>query len=88
MITTLPFHDYETIAYEETPLKQEIAARLGLPYSQNGVHNAVFYNFKFPQEVLKQVRLSFLTSRTLIDNGGRSFLDNKDLSEMLDPLNE
>ena len=47
-ITNLPFHEYETIAYEETPLKQELAAKFGLPYSQNGLHSAVFYNNRFP----------------------------------------
>ena len=53
LVVTLPFHEYETIAYEETPLKEEHAKLNGLPYSQNAIHNAVFHNNKFPQEVLR-----------------------------------
>ena len=44
----------------------------------------MFYNFKFPQEVLAQIRLAFFTSRMLMDNGGAGFLEGKDFSEAFD----
>lgn len=88
LITNLPFHDYETIAYEETPLKMEVSQKYGIPYSQNGIHNAVFYSQKFPQEVLRQIRLSFLTSRQLIENGGANYVNERDFSSEVDPENE
>ena len=37
---------------------------------------------------MKQIRLSFLTSRILIENGGSSYLDDKDFSEAIDLENE
>lgn len=88
VITNMPFHEFDTIVYEEMQLKQEQAKKHKLPYVQNGLHNAIFYNYKFPIEVLKQVRLSFLTSKTLLENGGKSYLDDKDFSEALDQSSE
>lgn len=88
LIMNLPFYEYESIVYEETPLKQELAGQLDLPYNQVAINNAVFFNDRFPIEILKQTRLSFLTSRTLIDNGGRSFLDDKDFSDPISDENE
>ena len=37
---------------------------------------------------MQQTRLSLLTSRTLLDNGGASFLEDKDYSEALDATTE
>ena len=48
----LPFHEYEALTYEEAPLKKELSQKLGVPYSQTGIMNGIYYNFKFPQEVL------------------------------------
>jgi len=47
LVCNIPFHDYETIVYEETPLKSKHAARLGLPYSQEALFNAVLYGDRF-----------------------------------------
>ena len=80
----LPFNTYEALTYEEAPLKKELSQTLGIPYSQTGVMNNMFYNFKFPQEVLAQIRLAFFTSRMLMDNGGAGFLEGKDFSEAFD----
>ena len=43
---------------------------------------------RFPKDVLRRMRLSFLTSKTLLDNGGSGYLDDKDFSEPLDLHNE
>ena len=88
VVTNLPFHDYGTIAYEETDLKVHHSKRIGIPYSQEALFNAVLYGDKFSSEVLRQIRLTFLTSRCLMNNGGATWLDDKDFNEALDMENE
>ena len=39
-------------------------------------------------EVLRQIRLSFITSQGLMDNGGSKHLDDKDFSEAIEAQNE
>ena len=56
--------------------------------SETGLHNAEFMNNRFPKEVLQKLRLSFLTSQTLLDRGGSSFVEGKDFNEPLDLQNE
>ena len=80
----MPFHEYEALTYEEAPLKKELSQTHRIPYSQSGIMNSIFYNSKFPQEVLAQIRLAFFTSRMLMDNGGVGFLEGKDFSEAIE----
>ena len=52
------------------------------------MQNATFYNSKLPLSVIQQLRLSFLTSQTLINKGGSAFLSDKDFSTPIDEQSE
>ena len=43
---------------------------------------------KFEQQIMKNLRLALMTSKTLIDNGGSKFALNHDFSKPLDEMNE
>ena len=88
IICNYPFREYDRLLYEEAGLKTDLSKKHGIPISTSGLPNAEFMNDRFPVDVLKRMRLSFLTSKTLLDNGGVSFLDDKDFSEPLDMHNE
>ena len=45
-------------------------------------------NNRFPKNVLQNLRLSFLTSKTLLDNGGASFVKDIDFTQPFEAENE
>ena len=88
ILCSFPFREYDSVVYEEASLKSELSKKLKIPMKKNGLENAEFLNNRFPKEVLKRLRLSFLSSQTLLDNGGKAYIDSKDFSEPLDLRNE
>ena len=74
------FREFDSLVYEEAGLKTDISQKLSIPISAKGLLNVDFMNNRFPKDVLKKLRLSFLTSKTLLDNGGSAFLNDKDFS--------
>ena len=51
-----------------------------IPLSAGGF-NCDFMNDRFSRETLRKLRLQFMTSKMLLDNGGKRFLDDKDFTE-------
>jgi hypothetical protein len=88
MMMNASFYEYESVTYEEKTLKSHMAQELGIQYNQTGLRNALFYNNRLPLDVMQQLRLSFLTSQTLIENGGASYLNGKDFREAIDQRSE
>ena len=62
LVLNAPFYEYESVSYEEKDLKTKLAKELGIQFVQSGLQNATFYNDKLPLDVLRQLRLSFVTS--------------------------
>ena len=74
-ICTFPFREYDSLLYEEAELKTDLSKKLSMPLSEFGLQGIEFMNNRFPKEVMAKLRLSFLTSQTLLDNGGVSFVE-------------
>ena len=76
----LPYREWQALLYEEEKLKVEISKKQRIPLTAGGV-NCEFMNDRFSKETLRKLRLGFMTSKMLIDNGGSRFVEGKDFSE-------
>ena len=70
----MPFYEYDAVLYEEAKLKTDLSKKLNIPLTGGKVNNAEFMNNRFPKEILRKLRLTFLSSKTLLENGGISFI--------------
>ena len=84
----LPFRDYTTLLYEETNLKAELSHDLKIPLNPSALRNVTLHPNKFSSDVLRTLRLSFLSSKALIDNGGASFARRQDFKSPVDQESE
>lgn len=73
--------------YEELALKKEIGARVNVTLSQEQFHGSLHIN-KFDSAVMQQLRLAFLTSKQIMDLGGKQGLGHTDFKTMVHPTNE
>jgi hypothetical protein len=73
--------------YEESALKKKVSQRLRIPFNQNFL-SATLHTDKFDGSIMQQLRLSFLTSKTLMDIGGSHHIDNHDFKTYLDKNTE
>ncbi|CDW87175.1 set domain protein [Stylonychia lemnae] len=65
----LPFHEHQGLIFEEIDLKRRLSAQHRVPFSEHK-YISTLYPARFNQDQLKQLRLSFFTSRNIIDLGG------------------
>jgi len=74
ILIRFPFHDYSALLYEEQALKKNLAAKLKIPINPN-VLAAQLHSDKIDPAILQQLRLSFLSSKTIIDQGGSHMIE-------------
>ena len=86
-IIRIPYHDYSAFLYEESALKKKVSQRLRIPFNQNFL-SATLHTDKFDGSIMQQLRLSFITSKTLMDIGGSHHIDNHDFKTYLDKNTE
>ena len=87
MFGNFPYHDYNSLIFEEQKLKKEKIKELKFAFMPK-VMQVKLHPDKFAHEQIKMLRLAFLTSKTLINNGGSSFALNNDFSLPIDETNE
>lgn len=68
------FEDYQQIVYEEQALKQELRELKKIGYHPEVIFGMNLFPNKFEQQLLQRLRLSFLTSKTIMDFGGTAKL--------------
>lgn len=84
-----PFGDYQQIVYEEQRLKQELSQKKQIPYNSERFLGLSFFPNRFDPSLLARLRLSFLTSQTIMDKGGtKIFNDTIDFQSDFDQFNE
>ncbi len=66
-------------------LKKRISKKLGVHLNQNGLKNVILHTDKFDSGLMPQLRLSFLTSKILMDIGSTAVLENNDFKSMVEP---
>ena len=57
-------------------------------FNSESFSGAQLYPNRFDQDLLARLRLGFVTSKYLIDNGGSKILENLDFKKEFDPFNE
>ena len=56
--------------------------------NSHALRNVYLHPDKFNQDIMRTLRLSFLSSKTLIDNGGASFAMKQDFKSPVDEQSE
>lgn len=83
------YGDYQQILYEEQMLKEKFSSELLIPFDEERFMGANLFPNKFEQSLLTRLRLSFLTSRTIMDFGGTEKLSQEvDFKSFFDQFNE
>lgn len=84
-----PFGDYEQIVYEELRLKEQLSSEKLIPYESELLRTVNLYPNRFEQSLMHRLRLSFLTSKTIMDYGGTAkFNEEVDFKASFDEFNE
>lgn len=82
------FYEYSALLGEETKLKQVARARLGFPQLTTRFP-LTLYKGRFSQEMVRQLRLSFLTSKNIMEGeGSQYFSEAETYKDPFDPSNE
>jgi len=71
--------------YEEIELKKRLSKKLGVQLNQNGLRNVILHPDKFDSGILPQLRLSFLTSKILMDIGSTAAVENHNFKSIVEP---
>jgi hypothetical protein len=87
IIVRFPYHDYSALLYEEQTLKKELATKLKIPMNPN-VLAATLHTGKFDATIMQQLRLSFLSSKTIMDLGGTHSIEQHDFKSKVDNQSE
>ena len=82
-IVRIPFHDHMGLLYEEAQIKKEIAIQCQIPINPEQL-TSVLYNDRMDGSMLRQLRLSFLTSQSIINLGGGEAMRQKDFKQPID----
>lgn len=83
ILIRFPFHDYSALLYEEQALKKNLAAKQKIPMNPN-VLAAQLHTDKIDPAIMQQLRLSFLSSKTIIDQGGSHKIEKHDFKSQVD----
>jgi hypothetical protein len=83
------FGDYQQIVYEEQTLKSELGQHFKIPFHTERLMGVNLFPNRFDQTLLKRLRLSFLTSQSIMDIGGTQKLkETVDFETDFDMFNE
>lgn len=71
--------------FEELELKKRLSKKLGIQLNQSGLKNVVLHTNKFDNGLMPQLRLSFLTSKILMDIDSTAAVETNDFKSLVEP---